>query len=355
MGCADGGVFLSPPNVRRPGAPSGGWDEDDVRTRPGKSSRPRTRDRPGHHDAVSALVIGVDRGRWTVRLPDGTVLVAVRGGELRRVPVVVGDNVDVVGDVSGTVDTLGRIVRVAERTSVLRRTPDDVEAAEKPVVANAELLVAVIALADPPPRPRLIDRLLVAAYDGGLTPVLCLTKRDLASDAALRADYDALGFPVVTLSFDGPLDALLDVIGGRTSVFFGHSGVGKSTLVNRLVPGTGRAVGHVNDVTGRGRHTSSSAVLLDLPAGGWVIDTPGVRSFGLGLVSVARVLAAFPEVAEVAEECQPGCDHVTTPDCALDLAVAEGTLEAPRVAALRRILTSREGDDEPERLTDTRE
>jgi ribosome biogenesis GTPase len=282
-------------------------------------------------------------------------VIAVRGGDVRRSPVVVGDHVSLVGDVSGRPDTLARVVRVAERTSLLRRTPDDTDPIERPVVANAELLVVVVALADPEPRSRLIDRCLVAAYDGGLKPLLCLTKTDLAQAAPLTERYAPLGVPVIESGRDDEgagVTALAELLNGRISVAFGHSGVGKSTLVNQLVPGADRLVGKVNAVTGRGRHTSSSAVALELPGGGWVIDTPGIRSFGLGAVSPRRVLASFPDLAAAAEHCPRDCSHTEdAPDCALDEAV-RGELEdvpplsAERVDSFRRLLSARvEGDE----------
>ena len=225
---------------------------------------------------------------------------------------------------------------------MLRRTPDDADPAERPIVANADILVIVCAVTDPEPRPGLIDRCLVAAYDGGLAPVLCLTKTDLAEPAAIIELYRPLGFPVVTTRPDGDLALLLDLLSGRLSVLFGHSGVGKSSLVNRLVPAAERAIGEVNAVTGRGRHTSSAAVALRLPGGGTVIDTPGVRSFGLGAVSAARVLRAFSDIAAAAELCEPGCEHLApSPDCALDSAVRDGDADAARLASLRRLLAAR--------------
>ncbi len=295
-------------------------------------------------------MVAVDRGRYTCHVGGlrGVVVTAVRGGEVRRSPVVVGDVVSLVGDTAGGADTLARIVGIAARTTLLRRTPDDTDPVERPVVANADQLVCVVALADPPPRARMIDRVLVAAYDGGLAPLLCLTKPDLAPAAELVGLYTPLGVPVVVVGRDQPVDPLLDRLRDKTSVFFGHSGVGKSTLVNRLVPLALRATGVVNDTTGRGRHTSSSAVLLALPDGrGAVVDTPGVRSFGLGAVSVARVLAAFPDLALGAEECRPGCGHaVGEPGCALDRWVADGHATAARLESLRRVLASREGAEE---------
>jgi len=137
------------------------------------------------------------------------------------------------------------------------------------------------------------------------------------------------------------LDQLAPVLAGHTTVAVGHSGVGKSTLVNALVPGTDRAVGIVNAVTGRGRHTSSSTVSLRVPTGGWIIDTPGVRSFGLGHVNPDNILKSFSDLLAVSEDCPRGCTHLPdAPDCALNEAVADGRLPAERVDSLQRLLAS---------------
>ncbi|WP_233617749.1 ribosome small subunit-dependent GTPase A [Actinomadura sp. WAC 06369] len=324
--------------------------------RPGRrGSRPRTRRRPAHEGASPALVIAVDRGRYRCLADPGTgderAVTAMRARELGRKGVVVGDRVALVGDVSGDTDTLARIVRVEPRTSALRRTADDTDPFERIVVANADRLVIVTALADPEPRPRMIDRQLVAAYDAGMDPLLCLTKADLADPSGLIAEYAPLGFPCVATRLagadDGDLSALRRHLSGRTSVLVGHSGVGKSTLVNALVPDAERAVGNVNAVTGRGRHTSSSAIALELPGGdGWIIDTPGVRSFGLAHVDPANVIHAFEDLAEgAAERCPPQCDHFQD-DCGLDGWVAEGRAGRARLDSLRRLLASREGEAE---------
>ena len=311
-------------------------DEDDVRVRPTRSTRPRTRTRPAHEEAVPAIVVTVDRGRYRLRLQDGALVTSVRARELGRRAVVVGDRVHVVGDLTGGPDALGRIVRIEPRSSVLRRTPDDTDPVERAVVANADLLVVVTALADPPPRPRLIDRCLVAAYDGGLEPLLCLTKCDLGTPDELLELYRPLGVEAVVTGPDTGVPDLAARLAGRTSVLFGQSGVGKSTLVNQLVPDAQRAVGDVSGI-GKGRHTSSSVIALELPGGGTVIDTPGVRSFGLGAVSPERVLAAFPDLAEAAAHCPPGCSHLPeTPGCALD----EADVSAARLDSLRRLLVA---------------
>ncbi|MFI0411586.1 ribosome small subunit-dependent GTPase A [Actinomadura sp. 3N508] len=328
------------------------YDEDDVRVRPGRrGSRPRTRRRPAHEDASSGFVTAVDRGRYRCLVDQGTGdergVIAMRARELGRKGVVVGDRVALVGDVSGAPDTLARIVRVEPRTSSLRRTADDTDPFERIVVANADQLVIVTALADPEPRPRMIDRQLVAAYDAGMDPLLCLTKADLAGAAELVAEYAPLGVRYVVTQHGSDLDGLRGHLSGRTSVLVGHSGVGKSTLVNALVPDAERAVSEVNAVTGRGRHTSSSAIALELPGGdGWIIDTPGVRSFGLAHVDPEHVINAFEDLADgAAERCPPHCDHLQE-NCGLDGWVDEGHASRARLDSLRRLLASREGDAE---------
>lgn len=341
-------------------------DEEARFGRPSKrGSRPRSKQRPEHADAVTGLIVGVDRGRYRVVVDEGEAdereIVAMKAREIGRTRVVVGDLVDVVGDTSGAEGTLARIVRIQDRTSVLRRTADDTDPYERIVVANADQLVVVTALAQPEPRTGMIDRCVVAAYDAGMDVLLCLTKADLADPAPLRGLYEPLGVDVVVTRRDDAtsVEEVRERLLGRTSVLVGHSGVGKSTLINALVPDARRATGVVNDVTGRGRHTSTSAVALRLPVApgadehdGWVIDTPGVRSFGLAHVEVEHVLAAFEDLDDVAAECPRGCTHLDdAPDCALDewvdAAPDDETRAARtvRLASVRRLLASRAAAD----------
>ena len=307
-------------------------------------------------DAHPGFVVAVDRGRFTCVLgtPDepGTEVYAVKARELGRKGVVVGDRVALVGDLSGRPDTLGRVVRVEPRATSLRRSADDDDPIERVVVANADQLVLVTALADPEPRPRMIDRVLVAAYDAGMEPLLVLTKSDLRSPDDLLEQYGALDVRYVVTHKDDVDDVegeeLRAVLHGRVSVLLGHSGVGKSTLVNALVPDADRAVGRVNDVTGRGRHTSTSAVALALPDGGWVVDTPGVRSFGLAHVDPQRVILAFPDLGAGTDDCPRSCTH-DEEECALDAWVADGHAGPggpARLESLRRLLRSRAGSDD---------
>src|SRR5690349_6806746 len=233
--------------------PTGRYSDQDVEhyDRPRRRTRPRTKERPTYDDAALGVVVAVDRGRFTL-LVDDRVVLAMKARPLGRRGVVVGDRVRVDGDVTGDEGTLARIVEVQERTTVLRRTADDDDPVERVVVANADQLVVVVALADPEPRPRLIDRALVAAYDARMKPLLCLTKADLADPETLLATYRSLGVPWVVTQRGADLTEVRDRLAGRTSVLIGHSGVGKSTLVNALVPDADRDVGQVNAVTGRG-------------------------------------------------------------------------------------------------------
>ncbi|KRA22288.1 GTPase [Microbacterium sp. Root61] len=329
------------------------FDEADIRFRPNpKANRPRTKRRPAHADAQIARVLAVDRGRYTVLLdedtPDERRVLATRARELRKVAIVNGDRARVVGDTSGDEGSLARIVGIEERTSLLRRSADDTDQVERIIVANADQMLIVVAAADPEPRARLVDRYLVAALDAGIRPLLVVTKTDLADPTEFLRHFEGLGLEVFTSALDEmPLERIGAALVGHSTVFVGHSGVGKSTLVNQLVPSAERATGHVNVVTGRGRHTSSSTVTLRYVGAdgtGWVIDTPGVRSFGLGHVNPARIIDAFTDLAKVAEDCPRGCTHLPdAPDCALIEAAADGRLGprgAERLDSLQRLLAT---------------
>ncbi|MGM0697753.1 MAG: ribosome small subunit-dependent GTPase A [Actinomycetota bacterium] len=359
--------------------------DEDYRPRPNRrGSRPRTKNRPDHKDAVSGLVTAVDRGRYRVILADddgnfpssppirkkgkrsrgATSVTAVRASHLRKQAIVPGDVVRLVGDTSGAEGTLARLVEITERQTLLRRSADDTDPTERVLVANVDVMGIVTATVDPDPSFGLIDRALVAAFDAGITPLLIVTKTDLRPATELKERFSASGIDIVESSIDPdaePTDTTIaandaardetephaevaERLRGRISVLVGHSGVGKSTLTNVLVPAAERATGHVNDVTGRGRHTSSSAVCLPLERGGWLIDTPGVRSFGLAHVDRETLLSAFPELVEATADCPRGCTHhADSPGCRLDEWVADGKAGpggVSRLESLRRLLPS---------------
>jgi len=318
-------------------------DESDVRVRPNpKGNKPRTKNRPSYADAPIGMVVQVDLGRYTVLLNDEREVFATLAKELRKEGVAVGDRVALAGDTSETVGALARIVRIEPRTTLLRRSADDTDQVERVIVANANQMLIVVAITNPEPRTRLIDRYLAAAYDAGLKPALCITKVDLEDPAEFVKNFADLSIPVILNRKDAPsLDELNKFLANQVTVVVGHSGVGKSTLVNSLAPDAARETGGVNAVTGRGRHTSSSVRAIKLDASSWIIDTPGVRSFGLGHIKLENLLRSFEDLWQVASQCPRDCSHlVDSPDCGLDEAVSAGTISAARLDSLRRLMVS---------------
>lgn len=291
-------------------------------------------------------MVSVDRGRFGCLLDQDVLVIAMRARELGRRAVAVGDEVELVGDLSGGPDALARIVRIAPRRSVLRRSADDADPIERVIVANAEQLLVVAAAADPEPQPRLIDRCLVAAYDAEIAPILCVTKTDLAPADAVTATYAELALPIVRSGRPEPfataVAALREALQHRVTVLVGSSGVGKSTLVNALVPDATQRIGEVSATTGKGQHTTTAAIALPLPDGGWVIDTPGIRSFGLAHVDRDRLVACFPDLHPGTDNCPGDCDHLDPEVCELDAWVAAGHAAPERLDSLRRLLVTRD-------------
>jgi len=252
-------------------------------------------------------------------------------------PPVAGDHVVVVDDAG----TQGIVREILPRRTVLERIGSGGRV--RAVVANADLLVVVAAVAEPPLVPRLIDRYAVAAVAGGLDLAVVLTKHDLPHDsdavAAVVARQRAAGHVVLVGSALDPglVGQVRDLIDGRIAALAGHSGVGKSTLTSALT-GVARATGEVSDRLGSGRHTTTDPRLIPLPGGGAVVDTAGVRSFWLPPMGSAQIAAGFPDIAAAATRCRfPDCRHTGDAGCA-----AADEVDPERLASYRALVEAAE-------------
>lgn len=243
----------------------------------------------------------------------------------------------------------GVVVARSERHSVLERP--DARGQLKPVAANIDQILIVFAV-EPAPFANLIDRYLVAAEATGIAPVLVLNKTDLLPEdggelMTLLERYRALGYPVVatTTAHDAGLDALHERLAGRTSVFVGQSGVGKSSLIDRLLPDEALRIGALSKDSRKGTHTTTTARLYRLPAasGGELIDSPGIREFGLIHLDESQVAEGFIEFRDHLGRCRfRDCRHRQEPGCALLEAVDSGAIHPERFASYRRIVDSLE-------------
>lgn len=240
-------------------------------------------------------------------------------------------------------DGSGVVVARDARDNVLERP--DARGQLKPVAANIDQILIVFAV-EPPPFANLIDRYLVAAEATGIEPVLVLNKTDLLpADGGelgrLLARYQTLGYAVIEASTcrDGGLDALHRRLTGRTSVFVGQSGVGKSSLIDELLPDAVLRIGALSEDTRKGTHTTTTARLYRLPAGGELIDSPGIREFGLSHLDEQQITDGFIEFRDYLGRCRfRDCRHREEPGCALRDAVEREAVSAERFASYRRIL-----------------
>lgn len=231
-----------------------------------------------------------------------------------------------------------KVAAIAERRTTLARSDPANPHRERVIAANIDVLVVVAAIADPPFRPGLVDRYLVAAVRGGIQPILCVTKVDLCGDTSAADVYREAGVPVVRCSVatGRGIDELRDLLAGSLAVFAGHSGVGKSSLLNALADEDRARTGLVSDGTGRGRHTTTSSRLHQLKNGARIIDTPGIREFGLGAVTAGEVRAAFPEFAQYVCRFRD-CRHREEPGCGVRTAAEAGGIARGRYASYLRI------------------
>ncbi|WP_043530176.1 small ribosomal subunit biogenesis GTPase RsgA [Litchfieldella xinjiangensis] len=246
-------------------------------------------------------------------------------------------------------DGSGVVVARGERDNVLERP--DPRGLLKPVAANIDQILIVFAV-EPAPHANLVDRYLVAAEATGIPPVLVLNKTDLLPDEGgdlreLLSRYQALGYPVVTTTTQhaNGLDELHRQLTERTSVFVGQSGVGKSSLIDRLLPDEALRIGALSADSRKGTHTTTTARLYRLPAGGELIDSPGIREFGLTHLTPDEVTDGFVEFRPLLGRCRfRDCRHEAEPGCALREAVANGDIHPQRFESYRRILESLEGE-----------
>ena len=263
--------------------------------------------------------------------------------------IAVGDRVRVMLDSGG-----GAIEEILPRTSTLVRRAaserdGDQEEQRHLIAANVSLVVVVAALRDPRFQAVRVDRMLAGAEQAGIPATLVLTKADLetaAEIATLRELYDGLGYPVFATSVTPghettqTLAELAQVLHANTSVLCGASGIGKSSLLNHIVPGANLRVGGVSKVK-LGRHTTSNTELIPLPGGGHVLDTPGIRGFELFLVEARNVGRLFPEIRAVSDHCAfRDCQHVVEPKCSVRAALAEGKIATSRYASYQAMLKS---------------
>jgi ribosome biogenesis GTPase len=317
-------------------------DEDDVRIRPNpRGSKPRTKRRPNFDEAPLGMVLEVHLARYRVLLEDGTEVIATLAKELRKEGAVTCDKVRLAGEISGEKGALARIVKIEPRTTALSRSNEESEAGEQTIVANADQLMIVMAAANPEPRSGLVDRYLVAAYHAGIAPILVMTKCDLTDPQEFIAGFEGFDLRIVKTRSDKPnLEEIRQLLPGHTTVLVGHSGVGKTTLINAIAPNFQRATGEVNALTGKGKHTSSSAKAIPI-VDGWIVDTPGIRTFGLSGIDAAGLLKGFADLDEAAKLCPRDCSHLASaPDCALDEQVAELKLTSKRLESFRRLVDS---------------
>ena len=300
-------------------------------------------------------VIRVDRGAVTVQSADETVAAVVAGtlnptGEVDQ--PAVGDWValDLDADTAVVRAILPRIGALS------RRRPGEADHAQA-VAANVDV-VLIVESVERGPNPRRIERAVALAWDAGATPVVVVTKTDLCDDRDAEVEKAREGAPyseIVALSaIDGSgVDELCEHLpSGATGVLLGPSGVGKSTLTNRLLGEERLAISHVREGDGKGRHTTTHRELVILPSGGCLIDTPGIRELGLWLGAEA-VDSAFPEIEAAAEKCRfRDCRHEAEPGCAVVEAVETGEIDGKRLESYHRL--QHEAEDLEQRLDPSR-
>jgi ribosome biogenesis GTPase len=298
-------------------------------------------------EILSGLVVRVDSGASVVEAGGERYRCKLRG-RLKNEETLLMNLVTVGDEVRFTLlpDGEGAIEEVLERRSVLARSTMKKHEGLQTIAANVDLLVIVASVKEPRFKPRFVDRVLIAAELGEMRPVLCVTKIDLAKSTKYEKKvepYKKLGMPVVFTSVvtgEG-LGELRDILKGSVSALAGQSGVGKTSLLNALIPGSGFATGGVNPVTGKGKHTTAFAALVPFPFGGYVVDTPGLKGFSVGLIEKEELAYYFPEMEPYLAQCRFGdCTHRHEPGCGVKAAVEAGAIPRERYESYIRIYDS---------------
>ncbi|MFI5230203.1 MAG: ribosome small subunit-dependent GTPase A [Gemmatimonadales bacterium] len=317
-----------------------------------------------HIDSMTGAVLSGTGGVWRVHAESGeTVDVSLRGrlkksdagrradGSLRRdtvatraetLKLAVGDDVRLERASRGDDWVIAEIL--PRRSKLARRAPGGGQG-ERIVAANVDQVVVVFAAANPEPHTRMLDRFLVIAEGNELAARIVINKVELVGEPAARARfaaYERAGYGVDYTSTKARLglDAVRTLLAGRRSVLSGPSGVGKSSILNALFPGSNLRVGEISESVNKGRHTTVGALMLPLPgdAGGYVIDTPGLREVGLWDLSIDRLDQFFPEIGALRDACRfADCRHASEPECAVRDAVSRGEVSGERYDSYRRL------------------
>lgn len=299
----------------------------------------------GSGSLLPGTVVSVSTGLCQVDTAGGQLLCSLRGTLTARMTgftnvVAVGDRVLLSPAAAGE----AVVERVMPRTSVLARPDVFYDHLDQVIVANADQLLIVAAWRDPIIWLELVDRLVISAERNGLDPILCVNKMDLAADPGephrLLQPYRELGLEILfTSALTGAgIAELRQWLRGKTTALAGLSGVGKSSLLAAVQPGLQLRVGAISDDTHQGRHTTTQVSLLRLQGGGYVVDTPGIKEFGLRGLSRAELVHYFPEIAAAGRRCRFGdCSHSHEPDCAVRAALEGGAISADRYHSFRVI------------------